>query len=197
MSATTSTPKSSSAPSVSPSSQAPTPTAEPTAASPTNRAVNLPVPERPAAADEETKEGLEAFTGHWLQLLSYSYEANDLKPLQEASDPSCGFCQDAATAMAQIYQLGWASGGQTTVIDFATDFTPDSNGVYTADITTTQGEIFYYSGEGWLGSSESRPNTPHTVTARYIDNGWQLIDYTSPEVPPSEVPPSESAEPGH
>ena len=85
--------------------------------------------------------------------------------------------------MAEIYQMAWASGGKTTLTEFTTDFAPDGEGVYTADVTTSQNELFYYSGEGWLGSSESRPNTPHTVTARYNEDQWQLIDYTVPEVP--------------
>ncbi|MCU1634153.1 MAG: hypothetical protein JWM61_2805, partial [Micrococcaceae bacterium] len=121
-----------------------------------------------------------AFTEHWLELLSYSYEANDLKPLQSISDPACQFCKDSEAAMAQIYQVGWAVGGATTLDDFTTDFTPDAAGTYTADITTTQTEIFYFSGEGWLGSSESRPNTAHTITARYLDGQWQMIDYATP-----------------
>ena len=84
--------------------------------------------------------------------------------------------------MEQIYQMAWASGGATTLTDFTTDFAPNDAGVYTADVRTTQNEIFYYSVEGWLGSSESKPDTPHTVTARYTDDQWELIDYTIPPV---------------
>lgn len=156
--------------------------AEPRPASSAAPAANLPIPVAPAEADEESREGLEAFTSHWLSLLSYSYEANDLEPLRAVSDPACTFCADAETAMAQIYQLGWALGGATTLADFSTDFAPDAAGTYTAEITTTQGEIFYFSGEGWLGSSEASPNSPHTVTARYVDGAWQLIGYTAPPV---------------
>lgn len=116
---------------------------------------------------------------HWLELLSYSYLANDLAPLNEVSNPGCTFCAQAETSMKQIYQLGWVSGSGTTLMGFTTDFQPDTSGVYSADITTTQAEIFYYSGEGWLGSSESKPDTPHTITARHVDGNWQLIDYTT------------------
>jgi hypothetical protein len=160
---------------------------EPTPASSDAPAANLQVPALPTKANEESREGLEAFIAHWLSLLSYSYEANDLEPLQAVSDPACTFCKDAETSMAQIYQMAWALGGETTLTDFTTEFTPDATGAYTADVTTTQAEIFYFSGEGWLGSSESKPDTPHTVTARYTDDGWQLIDYTTP--PTAEAPP--------
>jgi hypothetical protein len=153
---------------------------EPTPASSDAPAANLPVPALPAGANEQSREGLEAFTAHWLDLLSYSYEANNLEPLRAVSDPACTFCKDAETSMAQIYQMAWALGGETTLTDFNTDFTPDTTGAYTANVTTTQAEIFYFSGEGWLGSSESKPNTPHTVTARFTGDGWQLIDYTTP-----------------
>ncbi|MBJ2121434.1 hypothetical protein I6N91_10630 [Arthrobacter sp. MSA 4-2] len=155
---------------------------EPTPASSDAPAANLQIPAPPAEAEEESREGLEAFTAHWLKLLSYSYEANDLEPLQAVSDPACTFCKDVGTAMAQTYQVGWATGGATTLTDFTTDFTPDADGAYTADITTTQTEIFYFSDEGWLGSSESKPDTPHLVTARYIGVGWQMINYSTPPI---------------
>jgi hypothetical protein len=179
-------PTTSSVPSSGSSSAPSAPRVEPTPASSAAPAANLEVPVLPAEAEEESEEGFEAFTAHWLDLLSYSYEANDLEPLQAVSDPACTFCADAGTAMTQIYQMGWAVGGATTLTNFTTDFAPDAAGTYTADITTTQAEIFYFSGEGWLGSSESRPDTPHTVTARHTGDGWQLIDYTTPAV--SEVP---------
>ncbi|WP_146067507.1 DUF6318 family protein [Arthrobacter sp. SX1312] len=159
---------------------APSPSVAPTPASRTNPAANLPVPELPAAAQDDSEAGLEAFTRYWLELLAYSYEANDLVPLMQHSDPTCTFCQDAATAMAQVYQVGWVSSGAITLTSFTTEFIADQNGVYTAEITTTQGEIFYFSGEGWLGSSESKPDTPHTITARHTGDEWQMIDYTTP-----------------
>lgn len=162
-------------------SSPPTPSVAPTPASPTNRAANLAVPELPEEARAESKAGLKAFMEHWLELLSYSYLANDLAPLNEVSNPGCTFCVQAETSMKQIYQLGWVSGGGTTLTAFTTDFQPDTNGIYSADITTTQAEIFYYSGEGWLGSSESIPDTSHSITARYVDGSWQLIDYATPE----------------
>ncbi|MPY11205.1 DUF6318 family protein [Arthrobacter bussei] len=181
----TASPDPSTAPATAPPDASAQPTAaraEPRPASSAAPAANLPIPAVPAEADEESREGLEAFTSHWLSLLSYSYEANDLEPLRAVSDPACTFCADAETAMAQIYQLGWALGGATTLADFSTDFAPDAAGTYTAEITTTQAEIFYFSGEGWLGSSEASPNSPHTVTARYVDGAWQLIGYTAPPV---------------
>jgi hypothetical protein len=164
------------------------PTTQPTPASSDAPAANLIAPVMPEDADERTREGLQAFTGHWLELLSYSYESNDLEPLQAVSDPACQFCKDSEAAMAQIYQVGWAVGGTTTLTDFGTDFAPDAAGTYAAEITTTQAEIFYFSGEGWLGSSESRPNTAHTITARYLDGQWQMIDYATPTTPAGEHP---------
>jgi hypothetical protein len=166
----------------------PAPTVQPTPASSDAPAANLAVPTEPEETGEETREGFQAFTEHWLDLLSYSYEANDLAPLQAVSDPACQFCKDSEAAMAQIYQVGWAAGGATTLNDFTTEFAPDTAGTYTAEITTTQAEIFYFSGEGWLGSSESRPNTAHIITARYTDGQWQLIDYSTPASPTSEQP---------
>jgi hypothetical protein len=164
----------------------PTPAVQPTPASSDAPGANLTIPTEPTDAHDQTRAGLQAFTEHWLQLLSYSYEANDLEPLKSISDPTCQFCKESEAAMKQIYQLGWAVGGATTLTGFATDFTSDPAGTYTADITTTQAEIFYFSGEGWLGSSESRPDTAHTVTARYADGRWQMMDYTTPAAPVGE-----------
>ena len=170
--------------------QVPTPTLQPTPASSDAPAANLPVPVRPDLADELSADGLEAFTAHWLALLSYSYEADDLEPLLAVSDPACRFCAETEESMEQIYRMAWALGGTTTLTSFRTDFTPDAGGIYTADLTTTQAEIFYFSGEGWLGSSESKPDTPHTLTARYLDGEWQSVEYTTPTSAPPATPPA-------
>lgn len=50
-------------------------------------------------------------------------------------------------------------------------------GLVMIEITAPWTGIFDLSAEGRLGSSESRPDTAHTITVRYTPEGqWQMID---------------------
>lgn len=71
----------------------PTPTAAYKPADATGPAQNVPVPVLPEVAKTETKEGLEAFARYWFELLSYSFETGDTKPLEAVSGPNCAFCR--------------------------------------------------------------------------------------------------------
>lgn len=51
-------------------------------------------PELPAAAREETPEGMEAFSGYVLDTVRYMWLSGDTEPLEELSMPSCSWCKD-------------------------------------------------------------------------------------------------------
>jgi hypothetical protein len=56
------------------------------------RAQNVPVPVKPAVADKNTKEGLEAFARYWYALLNYGFETGNLTPWTKLTSGSCEFC---------------------------------------------------------------------------------------------------------
>jgi hypothetical protein len=69
------------------------------------RAQNVPVPVKPALADKNTKEGLEAFTKYWFSLLNYGYETGDLTPWSALTANSCAFCCTLKTSVS-VWSIG-------------------------------------------------------------------------------------------
>lgn len=97
----------------------PTPTATPTStpaykpASASGPAQNVPLPVLPAVAKTETKEGLEAFTRYWYQLLDYGYQTGDIGPLAGVSAPGCRFCAGLQEGIQEAWDAGrWVVGGK-------------------------------------------------------------------------------------
>src|SRR6476661_305076 len=70
------TPSASASATASPSAT-PTPTPVYKPADAKGKAQNVPVPVKPALADKNSKEGVEAFTKYWFQVLSYAYETGN------------------------------------------------------------------------------------------------------------------------
>ncbi|MDQ0259436.1 DUF6318 family protein [Sinomonas atrocyanea] len=109
----------------------PTPAADsrPTPASSTGPARNLPRPQLPAAAKENTKAGFEAFTQYWFDTVTYALETGDTGPLKAVSKPDCKICvsyiKSGETAKADG---GWRVGPQWTISDFVTDMRLDPLG---------------------------------------------------------------------
>ncbi|MGY3566062.1 DUF6318 family protein [Sinomonas sp. RB5] len=111
-------------PTASPSASAtatPTPSVDsrPTPASSTGPARNLPKPEMPAAAKENTKAGFEAFTQYWLDTVTYAYETGDSAAITAVSDPGCKVCASMKKTVDSLYAgNGWSKGPKWTVSDF-------------------------------------------------------------------------------
>src|SRR5215217_3137087 len=113
---------------------------EPSPASSAGPAANIPVPVKPALADENSKEGLEAFTKYWLELFSYGYETNDWAPFEAVTDPGCRTCANVMSAVSQVYTSGgWIVGGTTKATDFSTDFAVNTQGSISAIVQVEQG----------------------------------------------------------
>lgn len=54
-------------------------------------------PDLPAAGQEGTLEGAEAFVRHYIDLLNYASGTGDTKALAEVSDRECGGCFDGSS----------------------------------------------------------------------------------------------------
>lgn len=92
-----------------------TPTAPPAykPADASGKAQNVPVPEKPALADENSKAGLEAFTKYWYELLSYGYETGDVSGTDELSSKGCQFCIGLGDGIREAWQdKRWIAGGK-------------------------------------------------------------------------------------
>lgn len=71
-------------------------------------AQNVPVPELPDAAREQTEEGAEATLEYWWDAFGYLYLTGDAAPLTEVSGESCVFCENFVELIPQMYdEQGW------------------------------------------------------------------------------------------
>lgn len=167
-------------PTTSPSEPA---TPEPTAASSDGPAANIPVPEKPALADENSVEGLEAFTEYWFELFSYGYITNNWDEFLDITDSGCGTCANVVQGVQeQFVSGGWVAGGEAEVLNFSTDFEQNTAGSINSFVEVGQGEVtmFSQSGEVVGASPRSEPNIDVTI-AIYEQDGWIMLDFGSPE----------------
>ncbi|WP_422390063.1 DUF6318 family protein [Arthrobacter sp. N1] len=167
------------------------PTASPTAAatprpspaSSAGPATNLPVPVKPALADENTAAGLEAFTKYWFELFSYGYETNDWAPFEAVTDPGCGTCSNVVAAVQKIYQPGgWVVGAQSEVTAFSTDFRANTQGSVSSFVEVVQSETTTFSESGGeTGNDSSKAPSTNITFAIFDDTQWLMLDFGPPE----------------
>lgn len=176
-------PSSSSAPTTAEASASASPSPEPSPASSLGPAANLPVPVKPALADENSKEGLEAFTRYWFDLFSYGYETNDWVPFEAITDPGCGTCSNVSTAVRSVYDAGgWVVGAQSEVVTYGTDFRTNTQGSISSFVEVVQGETRIYSSEGTISGEDPKKDPRVSLTfALYERDHWLMLDFGPPE----------------
>ncbi|MFC9933119.1 DUF6318 family protein [Glutamicibacter sp. NPDC127525] len=77
-------------------------------------AENVPVPERPALADEYSVDGAAAFTKYYFELLNYTIETNDPKIIKNVTSPDCTVCTESIIDSATRAEKSgkWQVGGK-------------------------------------------------------------------------------------
>lgn len=167
-----------------PSSPSPTPTTpEPTPASSDGPAANIPIPEKPELADENTKEGLEAFTRYWFDLFSYGYATNDWEEFTRVTDPGCMTCENiVGRVQGHFDSAGWIDGGEAELVSFSTQFEENTAGSINSFAEVAQAEITYYAKDGEVsGVSEALKPTANVTISLFENNEWVMLDFGSPE----------------
>jgi hypothetical protein len=141
------------------------------------RAQNVPVPVKPALADKNTKEGLEAFTKYWFALLNYGYETGDLKAWSALTAASCTFCSNVKTSVAVGYRNGrWQVGGRLSTPSVQSNFKPNSATQQVA-VQVIQEVTQYYKADKSVGRSpEPGTNTGVVVIAIHSKGEWSVSD---------------------
>ncbi|VDR31574.1 Uncharacterised protein [Arthrobacter agilis] len=164
-----------------PSSSSATP--EPSPASSLGPAAHLPVPVKPALADENSAEGLEAFTEYWFELFSYGYETNDWLIYDELTDAGCRTCANLSGQVRQLYaEEGWIEGGNVDLISHDTEFTENTSGSVNSFVDVQQDELIYYDSNGQeINRSEALPPTINVTIALWEEGSWIMLDFGSPE----------------
>lgn len=160
-------------------SATPTPTPKPVykPADAKGKAQNVPVPVKPALADKNTKEGLEAFTKYWFQALSYSYETGDTALMESVSGPDCRFCNGLRDNVKNAWQgQRWIVGGKIQTPSVKPIFRPDAKSQQ-ATIQVIQQEIAIYTAKGTLYQAVTKAsNRASQAVARFDSTGWTVID---------------------
>ncbi|WP_146069546.1 DUF6318 family protein [Arthrobacter sp. B0490] len=169
----------------SPASAAPTASAspEPSPASSAGPASNIPVPVKPALADENSAEGLEAFTEYWFELFSYGYETNDWAPFEAVTDPGCRTCDKYVEIVQGIYNKGqYIEGGEFILEEFVTDFAINTQGSIQVFVTNGQSDITFYGSDGIEIRTDAAPEpVVDVIFAAFTNGSWIVLDYGKPE----------------
>lgn len=145
-------------------------------------AQNVPVPVLPDVAKTETKEGLEAFTRYWFELLSYGYETGATTQLAAVTSAGCTMCEQAKQVQTGWHESGrWLVGGKISTPAVSTNFRL-VNGQYQVAAQVSQEGISYYNADGSLDTSEPKaPDSGNLVLARFQDGAW-FVDSVDPIV---------------
>ncbi|MFF2317648.1 DUF6318 family protein [Arthrobacter sp. NPDC058097] len=160
-------------------SATPTPKATPVykPADAKGRAQNVPVPVKPALADKNTKEGLEAFTKYWYALLNYGFETGDSSSWQKLTSGSCEFCNILKKSLAVGYKEGrWQAGGRLSTPSVEPDFEAGAASQQVV-VQVIQEATQYYKADKSVGRSPAPgSNTASVVVATYSGGRWAVSD---------------------
>src|SRR6478735_4192016 len=157
-----------------------TPTSTPSAvykpADATGPAQNVPVPVLPEVAKTETKEGLEAFTRYWFELLNYAYQTGDVAGLQAVTSPNCEYCAKLATSLSTNYQGDrWLAGGKITTPASTTSFERSDDGNFQVVLQVLQTPVSYYeSGGKEFRAASNGSNTGNVLLADFVNGAWRV-----------------------
>lgn len=144
-------------------------------------AKNVPVPIKPAEADEFSERGLKAFAIYWYKVYNYVVQTGDVKIIEIFTDPSCERCSIVLKDIKDWYESGnWRIGGQLMV----TKTQATKLGFHQAANGTYQYMIQYNKvGGGYVTSSQRMDKSyPSTIAsgdlfnAIYKNGNWSVID---------------------
>lgn len=141
------------------------------------KAQNVPVPVKPALADKNTKEGLEAFTKYWYALLNYGFETGDLSSWVKLTSSSCEFCSLLKKSIAVGYKEGrWQAGGRLSIPSIEANF---KSGAVSQQVVVQviQEKTQFYKADKSVGRNPAaESNTASVVIATYSDSRWIVAD---------------------
>ncbi|NKG19459.1 DUF6318 family protein [Paeniglutamicibacter terrestris] len=165
--ASSSPPTTSSSPSIKP-------TPKPIPASSTGPAKNWPVPVMPDAAKKNTEAGIKAFTEHYYELVEYTIQTNDTKPIKKVSKRTCLEC---GNVFIDPFDNNKKAGSWMTGAEFNVTVTrailqlPQGISLY----TTTQGEMNLFMSDGTLqGTFPATPKPAPLMMILRFDRGWMV-----------------------
>lgn len=153
----------------------PTPVYKPADAK--GRAQNVPVPVKPALADKNSKEGLEAFARYWYSLLNYGFETGDLTGWVKVTSTTCEFCNVLKNSITVGYKEGrWQVGGRLSTPSVESRYKSGAQSQQVI-VQVIQEKTQYYKADKSVGRSPAAgSNTASVVLAKYSSGRWTVSD---------------------
>lgn len=145
-------------------------------------AENVPLPDMPAEAKAESKEGLIAFARYWYDLVNYGYESGDLIPIGSQTLGDCRDCSRYEQVITDGYaNSDWIFGGQITVWGMDSEYVLTDAGRYQVLVQFSQDRIELRGPNDVLYTEH--PGSKHPVVqmleARWTDAGWVVEELVS------------------
>ncbi|EMQ98607.1 DUF6318 family protein [Paeniglutamicibacter gangotriensis] len=162
----------------SPPTASPSPTAKPTStpvpASSNGPAKNWPVPKMPESAKEKSEEGISAFAEHYYDLVNYTIQTNDTKPIKKVTNRSCTECGEG---FIDPFDNNLKAGSWLAGADFEITVTKSilqpKNGVVL--YTSSQGEMVAYMSDGTRQGVFPASTEPFPASMLLSwDDGWHV-----------------------
>ena len=155
----------------------PTPSAKYVPASAKGKAQNVPVPVKPALADQNSKAGLEAFTKYWFALLDYGYQTGDTATWLSLASANCVFCSTLKEGIESDYKNGgWMVGGriQTPSVEVVTT---SAERVQKVTVQVVQSAAATYKSDGSKGARQGGAGNHGAVILAVHEGGaWSVSD---------------------
>ena len=168
----------------SPPTTSPSPTSKPVPASSTGPARNWPLPKMPALAKEKSEAGIEAFAEYYYDLVDYTIQTNDTKPIKRVTNRTCTGC---ASGFIDPFDNNKKAGSWLAGADFEITVTKSIlqpvNGV--AVYTSTQNEMIAYMSDGTRQGVFPASDKPFAATMLLTwKDGWSVesLEYHGREV---------------
>lgn len=154
----------------------PTPVYKPADAK--GKAQNVPVPVKPALADKNTKEGLEAFAKYWYALLNYGFETGDLSPIRSVTGVSCAMCGKIFPGVVKWNSSGrWVEGASIKVQAAQSKFVEVLPGQFQVVIQSEQEAGTLRNADGSVGQKVTPSGVlGDLMIAEYVKGKWHALN---------------------
>lgn len=145
-------------------------------------AQNVPKPEKPALAGEDSYEGAQAFLDYLADARAYAWQTGDTSLIREITAEECESCTEEYDDIDEVYESGgWASSGQETIKIIDSDMPVDSYGFPAPRTEVDYSGLTIWDSDGSVAQEFdpiSGDSGPIYVHMKYMDGSWVLIQPT-------------------
>lgn len=142
-------------------------------------AQNVPKPEKPALADEESYEGAQAFLDYLADTRAYAWQTGDTSLIREITAEECESCTEEYDEIDGLYEGGgWASAGRDEINLIDKDMPVNSYG-----FPAPRAEVGYEGMAKWSSSGDVTEKFPPIeakenilyIHMEFLDQQWVYV----------------------